>query len=59
MLQAIESGQPQTKELTVWLEWANTVVDEIDPLCRVDSILKIHRDYGPRERFADSYSNGL
>ncbi len=59
MLQAIESSQSQTGGLATWLEWANTVVDEIDPLCRVDSILKIHREYGSRERFADSYPNGV
>lgn len=42
MLQAMESGESRTTELAEWLKWANAVVDEIDPLCRVESILKRH-----------------
>ena len=59
MLQAIASRESQAEEVTAWLEWANMIVDEIDPLCRVESILKLHRESGSREKFSGSYPNGI
>lgn len=59
MLQALGSDESLTAELAEWLKWANAVVDEIDPLCRVDSILRKHGEYESIERFTDSYPYGV